>query len=123
MYVSDWFIKARKVAEASVDRWFILSAKYGLVNPDQMIAPYNQTLNKMPIVERRNWADKVFGQLTDAAPDLTHLVVLAGKRYREFLIPHLKGKGIRVTIPMEGLGIGKQLSWLKKQLLKGEKLS
>lgn len=39
LYRSDWFLKARAYVEAQGEEWFILSAKYGLVSPDQVIAP------------------------------------------------------------------------------------
>jgi hypothetical protein len=53
LYVSDWFLKARRYTERSGCRWFILSAEYGLVAPDRVIAPYERTLNTMPVTERR----------------------------------------------------------------------
>lgn len=114
LYVSDWFLKARHYAEASGCRWFILSAKYGLVPPDRVIAPYEQTLNKMPIAERQAWAARVTEQFALAVPKLSHVVFFAGERYREFLVPNLKSAGIQVDVPMEGLAFGKQLSWLQQ---------
>jgi len=112
MYVSDWFVKARRYAEASGCRWFILSAEYSLVTPDRVIAPYERTLNTMPVTERRAWAGGVFKQLAAAVPELSHVVFLAPERYREFLAGHLTGRGVAVSLPMEGLRIGEQLSWL-----------
>jgi hypothetical protein len=40
-------------------------------------------------------------------------VVFAGLRYREFLMEHLNQRWT-VEVPLEGLGIGKQLQWLKR---------
>ena len=40
------------------------------------------------------------------------MVFLAGERYREFLARHLASRGVEVSVPMEGLRIGEQLSWL-----------
>ena len=57
---SDWFIKVSKYVQIIADQWFILSAKHGLVHPDEMIAPYDKTLNKMKADERREWARKFF---------------------------------------------------------------
>ena len=93
---------------------YILSAKYGLVSPDQVIAPYEQTLNTMPVAERRAWADRVAVQLDAASPDLAQVVFLAGKRYREFLAQYLVRRGVIVSVPMEGLLFGEQLSWLDR---------
>ena len=39
-YVSDLFRKARRYADVSGRPWLILSPEYGLVAPDQVIAPY-----------------------------------------------------------------------------------
>jgi len=112
LYISDLFRKARRFSEASGCPWFILSAEHGLVTPNQVIAPYDRTLNTMGVGDRRVWADRVATQLYDAIPDLSQVVFLAGKRYREFLALHLQRRGVVVSVPMEGLRIGEQLSWL-----------
>ena len=112
LYVSVLFSKARRFVEASGCPWFILSAEHGLVTPGQVIAPYERTLNTMGIAERRGWAKRVAAQLADAVPDLSRVVFLAGERYREFLARHLEGSGVEVSVPMQGLRIGEQLSWL-----------
>ena len=115
LYVSTWFCKARRYVEASGCPWFVLSAEYGLVPPDQIIAPYERTLNTMRVVDRRDWANRVLGQLAEAAPGLTQVVFLAGQRYREFLTQHLTDREVKVSVPMEGLRIGEQLRWLGHQ--------
>ncbi len=91
----------------------ILSAKYGLVDLDEVIAPYDVTLNTMPAAERRAWAQRVLAQLAQRHDlEHDHFIILAGKRYREHLLPHLA----HVEIPMEGLPIGKQLQFLKQHI-------
>src|SRR5258708_7162060 len=37
LYVSPWFQLAKQYAETTRSPWFILSAKHGLLDPDQMI--------------------------------------------------------------------------------------
>jgi hypothetical protein len=117
LYVSSWFLKARRYVEESGCRWFILSAEYGIVAPDQLIDPYERTLNRMPLAERRIWADHVYEQLISIVPELSHVVFLAGERYREFLVRHLTDHKITLSVPMEGLTIGRQLSWLNSHSL------
>lgn len=112
LYVSEWFLKARRYTEASDCYWFILSAEHGLVPPDRVIAPYERTLNTMPIKQRRVWANHVLEQLINAAPRLAKAVFLAGERYREFLARFLADRGVAVDVPMAGLRIGEQLRWL-----------
>ena len=46
MYISDLFIKARRYVETHYDKWFILSAKYHLVEPETSMEPYDETLNE-----------------------------------------------------------------------------
>jgi hypothetical protein len=41
------------------------------------------------------------------------VVVLAGRDYREFLVPALNVLGATVEVPMEGLAQGRQSHWLK----------
>lgn len=112
LYISDLFRKARLFAEASGSPWFVLSAEHGLVAPGEVIAPYERTLNTMRLSDRRAWAERVAAQLANAVPDLSRVVFLAGKRYRELLSRYLAGRGVAVSIPMKGLRIGEQLRWL-----------
>ena len=114
LYVSDWFRKARGYAEASGCPWFVLSAEHGLVAPDQVVAPYERTLNTMPVADRRQWASRVLAQLDEAVPGLAQVVFLAGERYREFLAGQLRSRKVTVSVPMEGLRIGQQLRWLSR---------
>ena len=87
----------------------------GYCKPGPIRPPYNMM---PPDVEEaalecgRRWAKLVATQLTDAVPDLSRVVFLAGERYREFLARHLEGRGVEVSVPMQGLRIGEQLSWL-----------
>ena len=112
LYTSDWFRKARAHVERQSSPWFILSAEHGLVDPESVIAPYEKTLNEMSVQLRRQWANKVVEQMERLLPRCDEVVVLAGARYREFLMNHLSSRAPRVVVPLEGLRIGEQLSWL-----------
>lgn len=45
LYVSQLFKKASAYAEKTCDRWYILSAKHGLVHPDEVLEPYDVKLD------------------------------------------------------------------------------
>jgi len=111
-YVSPWLLAVRRYVEATGDPWYVLSAKYGLVSPTHVLAPYDETLNNMKIAARRAWAVRVTAQMDQLMPPVRTVVVFAGLRYREFLMDYLKRRWT-VEVPMEGLRIGKQLQWLK----------
>ena len=118
IYVSSLFTKSRRFVEQSCDSWFILSAKYGLILPSEVIEPYEETLNKKSKIERVNWALKVWAKLRNYIKPGDRITILAGERYRENLLPLLQEYGCRIEIPLQGLGIGLQLQWLSLRLEK-----
>lgn len=115
LYTSAWFLKARRYVEASGAPWFILSAEHGLVTPDLIITPYEKTLNRMGVRDRRQWAAMTIDQMEHHLPKADRIVVLAGSRYREFLMDYLKGRASQVLVPLQGLRIGEQLAWFDRQ--------
>ena len=115
LYTSPWFRKARACVEAVGCPWYILSAKYGLVDPNSTIDPYDRTLKTMPVNGRCVWASGVIEHVAPRLAGVHSVTFLAGKTYREFLEPELRRRGLTIYVPMEGLGIGRQLSWLADQ--------
>ena len=113
LYISPLFRMNLKYAQQfSPDKVFILSAKYGLVQLYEKIEPYDKTLNSMSARERKSWATRVVSQLRRHCNlEKDHFVILAGQKYRQYLLPHLKS----YEIPLAGLPIGKQLQFLKER--------
>ncbi len=114
LYTSALFQYAYQYATSlRPDAIYILSALHGLVPASRVLAPYNQTLKRMTVTQRKAWADQVFRDLrTVTDPEKDDFIILAGTAYRAFLTPRLAN----VTVPLEGMGIGKQLQWLKQQV-------
>ena len=112
VYTSVWFQKVRAYVEKKAHPWRILSARHGLVHPEQVIQPYERTLNTMSVAARRKWAETVIADLEPSLAGVDTVVFLAGQAYREFLAPALRDQGFTVSIPMAGLSYGRQLSWL-----------
>lgn len=114
LYISPLFKYNLKYAQSlNPDKIFILSAEYGLLNLDEEIMPYDKTLNKMSDKEIKEWSNNVLSKLnklTDLNED--EIIFLAGERYRKHLILHIKN----YKIPLQGLGIGKQLKYLKEKV-------
>ena len=116
LYVSPWFRKARAVIEKTGDPWRILSAEYGLLHPDEEVRPYERTLNAMGVQERRAWAEGVLVHIETRLDGVDTIVFFAGRRYREFLEPALRSRGLGVSVPMIGLSQGRQMQWLDAHL-------
>lgn len=115
LYISDWFQKAALYARMIGDTWFILSAKYGLLHPDQIIEPYNVTLKSMSKYQRQIWARRVLQDLNPLLLQNDTVVFLAGHVYREYLEGPLRQMDCLISIPMKGLRIGEQMQWLNNQ--------
>lgn len=114
LYLSPLFLKASAYARKYGDFWYVLSAKHGLVDPDEILEPYNETLNRMSASERRIWAHRVLDRLAVKLNVGDLVTFLAGQKYREYLIKPIEEMGCCVEIPLQGKRIGEQLSWFNK---------
>lgn len=95
------------------DKIFILSAKYGLLDLDTEIEPYEFTLKGKPEKLKKEWAHKVLRQLSERADiQKDHFIILAGNDYRTYLIPYLSS----YEVPLEGVPFFTQLKRLKELL-------
>ena len=113
LYVSDLFGKRRAYAEASGKPWYILSAKLGLIDPDEEIDPYDLRMDDLSAQERVRWGQQVVRDLGERLGSLGGLVleVHAGAAYREAIAAPLALAGAGLVNPLQGLRFGEQLSW------------
>lgn len=117
LYVSALFSGRRRYAETQDCPWFILSAKFGLVGPGELVSTYDATLRRISARERRAWSDGVLREIGIRYPTLRgwEIEIHAGKEYYGFgLEAGLERAGARVQIPTEHLGLGQQLAWYKR---------
>ena len=118
LYVSPLWRSRRIYAERSGLPWYILSAKYGLLDPDARIQWYDLSLGDLPAAQRRAWAQRVVDSLLEKYPAMEGKVVEihAGKDYVDFgLATGLKKAGAVVERPLLGIPIGRHLGWYKEQ--------
>jgi hypothetical protein len=116
---SALFRKARSYAEENHDEWYVISAKYHVLDPDgSPIEPYDMTLNNAGVGERRRWSQTVLKQLRerDLLAEGNTLVIHAGKSYYEELLPPLNDEPVEVKVPTEGLRMGETLSWYNERI-------
>ena len=107
LYIGTAFKQSVKFAESKGLKWFVLSAKYGIVQPETIIAPYEQTLQALSREQRDVWITKVRKQLTESYPR-TNFIILAGGMYKDPF------KGMAITEPLKGLSQGKRIQRLKQ---------
>jgi len=83
MYQGQLFKTVRKYAESKGFDYFIVSAKYGLLCPDQEIKGYEKVLRTKADVEAIREA--VEQRLKSVLPSYHKILVIAGSKYREVL--------------------------------------
>ena len=112
MYISPLFKGCYRLAKKlGAEKIYILSAKYGLIEENQIIKPYNETLNDKNEKERKIWAYHICQALIQGGVNLSsdEFIILAGENYRKWIIK----KMAHYTIPLKGMSLYKQISYLK----------
>jgi hypothetical protein len=118
LYTSDLFRKEREYAVRSGVPWFVLSAKHGLVDPDERLEPYDLHLAKTPAAYRDSWGARVVRQLEGLESPLDGKVIElhAGAAYADAIRDRLVGRGAQVREPLQGLRLGPRLAWYRRTL-------
>ena len=113
LYISGLFRRRRRYAEASGRQWMVLSSKYGLIDPEDVIDPYDFRVSDMDRSKRETWGRKIAEKLGDRFGGLQGKTfeVHAGADYVNALRPHLMREGAELVTPLSGLRIGEQLQW------------
>jgi len=91
--------------------WVILSAKHGVVMPDDIIEPYDLTLADMTKAKRDSWATKTNKQLLKLFGDGVIYTAICGLHYRAAL------RGFTyMEQPTSGLTLGRLKQFLNNDL-------
>lgn len=136
LYTGPLFTACREWAEAHTDGYYIASAKHLILDPDQVIEPYDQSLQDLDADSRRWRARQIqlqfrsrrrtfctFAKGRDGfieAIDRPRVILLAGRAYlfgfyemRDW--ERARGRdSYSFETPLTGKGIGQQLAWLRQ---------
>lgn len=87
LYTGPLFALSRAWIEErkELGAWAILSAKHGVVMPDQVIEPYDLSLDAMNVADRKAWAERTRDQIVSLWGRDTIYMVVAGDHYRRAL--------------------------------------
>ena len=112
LFTGAAFVKGRQHAAQDGAPWYVLSAKFGLLDPAEVISPYDVYLEDQPAAYREAWGGWVVAQLAQRM-DLTGAVVEvhAGRTYCEPLEAPLRAAGAVLHEPLSGLRQGERLAW------------
>lgn len=127
LYTSALFKKCVAYAEALGAEWAVLSAKHGLVQPDQVLAPYDCTFKGWSKGQLEDWGRKANLAISERWPfKPTDFVFLGGEKYAFALhnygtvypgsptgsyLPPIEAKE-----PLRFMQIGQRLAWLNAEI-------
>ena len=112
MYVGSLFKNARRAAESTGLPWYIMSAKYGILRPDDIIEPYDMTYGKT--------TGKQPGEIAQQLASLNVALPVWGlvpARYAAVLCAAVGSSSVRT--PLRGLSMGMQQRAFKMISLAG----
>ena len=116
LYASDLFRAALRYAELATDETYILSARHELVRPDDVVAPYDETLAGKGKRGRLAWGDRVVERLAARLSGLrVYVVILAGRDYQIPVQVAAVIRGWTVETPLVGRFAGERIRWLKNE--------
>lgn len=101
---SAYFRKMRAWADARGKEWYILSAKHGVVHPNEYLSPYDA--RGLDADQARDIAAVISSQDVDVVD------ICAGRDYTEHLIPELERRGVDVVEHFAGEQIGTRMKHL-----------
>jgi hypothetical protein len=118
LYVSPLFEGRREYARRAGMPWYILSAKHGLLSPADIIGPYDVYLGAQSRGYQQALGEFAAAQLDQLQPGLRGRTVEihAGSAYVEAVREPLTRRGIRISVPLDGLELGRQLSWYRSRV-------
>ena len=103
LFESSGFARARDVAVRSGLPWFVVSAKHGLLDPDDVVGPYEVDLGDQSVTYRNAWGEWVAAQLGDRVQLRGITVeVHGGVDFAQPLRQPLARRGAALEIPLPG---------------------
>ena len=116
LYRSTLFRGRRAHAEATDVPWFIVSALHGLIEPDQVVAPYDVSIGSLDGAARTALGESVVASLEQRLGSLAGSVIEihAGDEDATAIERPLRIRGAILSRPLKGLALGKQLQWYKR---------
>lgn len=98
MYNSFRFQQIKTIAESLKVRWYIMSAKYGLLSPESIIEPYDMCLINCSDEYQQQWAQCIVREFAGVSKNTT-FAVIANDDYSRNIVPLLVAEGFSVIAP------------------------
>jgi hypothetical protein len=125
LYTGSLTRLAIKWMERNCEEFYILSAKFGLLDPDRVIKPYNVKLSDYSDEEQISWGNMVADGLHAMFnTNCTPFLVMAGSDYSSAFMPKLTRIGLDgyVYEVCKGLKMGNRMRWIRNNPVLTEKV-
>ena len=121
VYIGAPFKVNREYAEKYGDRWVVLSAKYGFVDPGFLISENYDVTFKDPSTNPISIRE-LKEQITQKALDsFDTVVVLGGKDYADVVYDAFAGLDVKIEAPVAGLPLGYAMGAIRKAIDEGRR--
>ena len=114
LYISPLWRKRRRYAESTGMPWYVLSAEHGVLDPDEVIEPYDRYMERENRAYREQWSRVAASDVLSKCQEhgVTAVELHAGAAYLEHgLISEIRRSGVDAVWPLQGHRIGEQLGW------------
>ncbi len=98
------------------DKWFILSAKYGLIEPENKISPYDIKIDDLKDEAKNKWVKEVSKKLKLIIDKDQPIVFLGDSKYFEDISIILRKTNITTFIPFKHISHNHRVDWLSQNL-------
>ena len=103
LFRSPGFANARAHAERSGLPWFVLSAKHGLLDPADVVSPYDVQIDERSATYRAAWGEWVVAQLSERVQlEGVTVEVHGGVDFAQPLRQPLSRRGAALDLPLPG---------------------
>lgn len=112
LYRSEFFRLGRSYAQSfSPQAIFVLSARWGLVPADHILAPYPETMSSFETSQAiQVWADEIVHSLHhNLSVDRSHIVVLGLRKFAYPIATQLP----HASMPLDGMNYVQALNYLR----------
>lgn len=122
MYVGSLFVASRKYVESMYGKnYCILSAKYHVLFPEDIIEPYDMFLGNFKKSEKEYWWSISAEQLLNKYPKDTVFHFYVGQDYIKGILPILDKEKRKYEYYLNNLGMGYKIQWFLQHTKKKTK--
>ena len=114
LYTGSLTRAAMRHADRTGHPWFVVSALWGLVEPGEVVEPYNVRVTELDARAQALLGEQVARRLRSAVPVARVAEVHAGEAYLRVVRGPLQAQGFVVEAPLAGLEIGERLRWYRE---------